>query len=155
MLKNYLKVAIRSLRRNKVFSLINITGLALGMACSLLILLWVQDERSVDGFHKNKSRLFSVYERQYYDGKINAGYSTPGMMAEEMKKVFPEIEYTSGFAWNELTTFQVTDKIIKEQGNHASEDFFKMFSYKLLQGNANTALSEPVSIAISYKMAND
>src|SRR5215470_4396061 len=98
MLKNYLLVALRNLKRNKIFSLINIMGLALGMACSLFILLWVQDEKSMDGFHKNGKRLYYLYERQYYDGKVESGTYTPGPMAEEMKKVLPEVEYASGYA---------------------------------------------------------
>jgi len=73
MIKNYLKIAWRNLLRNKAFSIINISGLALGIACSLLIILWVQDERSVDSFHVRNSRLYNVYERQYNDGKIEAG----------------------------------------------------------------------------------
>ena len=63
MIKNYFKIAWRNLVRNKAFSAINISGLALGMACSLLIMLWVQDERSVDGFHANGKQLYQVYER--------------------------------------------------------------------------------------------
>jgi putative ABC transport system permease protein len=155
MIKNYLKIAWRNLVKNKVFSFINILGLALGMACSLLILLWVNDEKSMDKFHKNRSQLYSVYERQYYDNKIDAFHSTPGVLADEMKKVLPEVQYASGMAWNDRATFQVGDKIMKEKGNHAGADFFKMFSYQLLAGNANDALSSPVSIAISRKMAND
>ena len=62
MFKNYLKTAFRNLWKNKVFSLINIMGLALGLACSLLIMLWVNDEYNVDAFHKNGSRLYSVFE---------------------------------------------------------------------------------------------
>ncbi len=77
MIKNYFKIAFRNLIKSKVFSLINILGLALGMACSLLILLWVQDERSVDNFHKNGKRLYALYERQYIDNKIEAGFYTP------------------------------------------------------------------------------
>ncbi len=155
MWKNYLLVAIRNLRKNKMFSLINILGLALGMACSLLILLWVNDERNTDKFNKNTEQLYSVYERQYYDNKIDAFHSTPGVMADEMKKVLPEVQYASGFAWEDLSTFQVGDKILKETGNHGGADFFKMFSYTLLEGNAANALNSPVDIAISRKMAND
>ena len=81
MLKNYFLIAVRNLRKNKVFSLINIVGLALGMACSLLILLWIQDERDMDKFNKNSARLYSVFERQYYDNKVDAFHSTPGIMA--------------------------------------------------------------------------
>src|SRR5215831_14322862 len=155
MLKNYLLVAIRNLRRNKVFSIINILGLALGMACSLFILLWVQDEKRVDAFHKKGNRLYLVYERQFYDGKIESGDYTPGLLPDEMKKVLPEIEYSSGLAWDESNTFQAGEKIMKENGNHASADFFKMFSFPLLQGNAETALNTPISLAISRKMAVD
>lgn len=155
MLKNYLLVALRNLKRNKVFSLINILGLALGMACSLFILLWVNGERGMDKFNKNSEQLYSVYERQYYDSKIDAFHATPGIMADEMKRILPEVQYASNFAWEDLSTFQVGDKIMKENGNHAGADFFKMFSYKLLVGNANDALSTPSSIAISRKMAND
>jgi len=155
MLKNYFFIAIRNLKRNKVFSFINILGLALGMGCSLLIMLWVQDEKDIDAFHTNKQQLFSVYERQYYDGKIEAFHSTPGLLYTEMKKVFPEVKYASPYAWNDLNTFQVGDKILKENGNYANEDFFKMFSFPLIEGNAATALTTPESISISRKMAND
>lgn len=155
MLKNYLLVALRSMKRNRVFSFINILGLALGMACSLLILLWVNDERSIDAFHKNGDQLFSVYQRQYYDNKVSAFHSTPGLMADEMKKIFPEVQYASSFAWEDNTTFQAGDKIMKEKGNHAGADFFKMFSYPLLLGDPSSALDAPVNIVISRKMAVD
>ena len=155
MLKNYLKIALRNLWKNKSFSFINVFGLALGMACSLLIMLWVQDEKAVDGFFKNSHRIFSVYERQYYDKKIEAFHGTPGILSDEIKKVIPEIQYASPMAWNGFSTFQSGDKIMKEEGNQAGADFFKIFSYKLLQGNASTALNTPLSIAISRKMAED
>lgn len=79
MLSNYMKIAWRNLVRNKIFSAINISGLALGMACSLLIILWLQDERSTDGFHANGDYLYQVYERQLYDSKVEAGYTTQGL----------------------------------------------------------------------------
>jgi putative ABC transport system permease protein len=71
MIKNYLVVAWRNLVRNRTFSTINILGLALGMTCSLLILLWVHDERSVDGFHANGKQLYQIDERMYFDGKVD------------------------------------------------------------------------------------
>src|SRR5215475_4219347 len=95
MLKNFFKVAIRNLWKQKGYSFLNIFGLAMGMTCSLLILLWIRDEKSVDGFHANGDRLYSVYERQYYDGKIEAGYYTPGVLSDELKKVLPEVEMAS------------------------------------------------------------
>ena len=97
MFKNYFKTAWRNIIRNKGFSAINIMGLALGLACSLMIMLWVNDEKSVDAFHKNTKFLYQVYERNYYDGKVDAGYSTQGLLAGELKRVVPEIQYASGF----------------------------------------------------------
>jgi ABC-type antimicrobial peptide transport system permease subunit len=157
MFKNYFKLAWRNLFRNKAFSAINICGLALGLACSLLIMLWVQDERSVDGFHANGKQLFQVYERQYYDGKVEASYPTQGLLADELKKVIPEVQYASGFerasAPGSLSTFEAGDKINKMDGMFAGSDFFSMFSYPLLQGTAKSALVSIEGIAISRRMA--
>jgi putative ABC transport system permease protein len=155
MLKNYLKTAFRNLWKNKAFSLINILGLALGMACSLLIMLWVYDEYNVDSFHKNGTQLYSVFERQNHDGQINAFHGGPGLMADEMKRVLPEVQYATNYGWNDLSTFEANNKIIKKEGNYAGQDFFKMFTYPIVQGNAITALKSPVDIAISKKMAED
>ena len=112
MFNNYLKTALRNLWKNKAFSFINVMGLALGLACSLLIMLWVNDEYKVDAFHKNGQRLYSVYEMQFRDGRVDAFHGGPGVMAEEMKKVLPEVQYSTNYAWNELSTFEANNKII-------------------------------------------
>jgi putative ABC transport system permease protein len=155
MIKNYFKIAWRNLWRNKFFSVINICGLALGMACSVLILLWVQNELSVDAYHANNSRLYAVVERQYYDGKITGQYNVPGLLAQEMKKALPEVAYATDLDYDEDNTFQVGHKILKLNGAFAEADLFKMFSYHLLEGAAQTALNTPSDIAISRKMAED
>ncbi|MFI5193102.1 MAG: ABC transporter permease [Chitinophagales bacterium] len=159
MLRNYLKIAFRNLLRHKTFSAINILGLALGMACSLLIMLWVLDEKAVDGFHVNGKQLFQVYERWSNDGKIGAGYATQGLLAGELKRVIPEIQYASALDYAAqpgiMNTFEAEHKVVKEAGNFAGADFFSMFSYSLLQGNPGTALNTPAGIAISRKMAED
>ena len=159
MFKNYFKTAWRNLLRNKAFSVINISGLALGLTCSLLIILWIQDEQRVDGFHKNGKLLYQVYERNYYDGKVDASYPTQGLLAEELKKVIPELEYASGFEYaapsGTLSTFEANNKVNKMGGLYAGTDFFSMFSYPLLQGTPQTALSSPGGIAISKKMAEN
>ncbi|HEY4154766.1 MAG TPA: ABC transporter permease [Puia sp.] len=159
MLKNYLKIAFRNLLRHKAFSAINILGLALGMACSLLIMLWVEDEKAVDAFHANGKQLYQVYERDMNDGKVQAGYPTQGLLAEELKRVIPEVQFSAALDYaaspGTLNTFEAGNKVIKENGNFAGADFFSMFSYPLLQGNPVTALSEPAGIAISRKMAEE
>ncbi|GAB4031775.1 ABC transporter permease [Spirosoma gilvum] len=154
MIRNYVTVAFRNLIRNKAFSIINITGLALGMASSLFILLWVQDERSVDAFHANGNYLYQVYERQYFDGRTEAAYETQGLLASELKRVIPEVEYASGLEETYPFTFQVGDKVAKLEGTFAGADFFRMFSYPLLQGNPTTALEATNGIAISRRMAD-
>jgi putative ABC transport system permease protein len=155
MFRNYLAVAWRNLWKNKSFSAINILGLALGITCSLLILLWVKDEYKVDAFHKNGDRLYSVYQNVRFDGKIESGHYTPGPMPDEMKRVLPEVMHATGFAWNSWNTFAAGEKIMKLEGNAAGADFFTMFSYPLLEGNAATALNTPTSLAISRTMANN
>lgn len=153
MLRNYFKTAWRNLIRNKSFSVINIAGLALGMTCSLLIMLWIQDERNVDAFHENGKQLYQVYERNYFDGKVEASYTTQGLLATELKRVVPEVEYASGFESVRPATFQVDDKIGKMNGSNADADFFSMFSFPLLQGTKEGALKDPDGISISRKMA--
>jgi len=153
MIKNYFRIAWRNLVRNKAFTTINILGLALGLACSLLIMLWVQDERSVDGFHVHGKQLYQVYGRWKYDGKVDANYYTQGLLADELKRVIPEVEYASSLDRSWGNTFQAGATISKMNGGSAGADFFKMFSYPLLQGTPATALNAPGGIAISRKMA--
>ena len=154
MFKNYLKIAWRNLVKNKAHSFINISGLAVGIACSLLILLWVQNELDMDAWHKNGPRIYTVYQRSHADHKDQAGYGTPAHMADEMKKVIPDVQYATQLDWGDQNTFRVGDKILKLNGFFAGADYFKMFDSPLLQGSAEAALSTPASIAISHKMAD-
>jgi len=129
-------------------------GLSVGLASSLLILLWVQNEMSIDAYHSNGDRLYKVYEREYYDNKIDGNYDTPALMGQELKKVIPEVEYGINMQdGNDDHTFRAGNKVIKLNGMFAGADLFKMFSYPLLQGTPQTALGSPASISISEKMA--
>jgi putative ABC transport system permease protein len=168
MFKNYLKVALRALRQNKSFSGLNILGLSLGIACSLLIFLWVQDERSVDGFHAHKDRLYVLYERGISPDKIEADYENPAPLGEELKKTIPDIGAAVSIDGDDDFTFRGGggdkrggekgggdggEKTIKAKGGYASADFFTMFSFPLLGGNAAGALSGPADIALSNTLA--
>src|ERR1700744_1524551 len=148
-----LKIAIRIFRNNKFFSVLNTLGLALGIACSLLILLWAEDERSVDAFHANKDRLYTVYERVYADSKIDADYETPALLGDQLQKDIPEVQYGVTVDANDSYTFRTGDKTIKEKGGFAGAAFFQVFSFPLLEGDAASALKEPTAIAISKEMA--
>ena len=158
MLKNYFKTAWRNIRRNKAFSILNIVGLALGLTCSLFIFLWVRDERSMDQFNTSHKQLYVVYERQFTAGNIIGQYATPGIMADEMKRVLPQVAYACGFLGgkgNPAATFEAAGKIMKEEGAYAGADYFKMFNYKLLEGDPRSALNSPADIAISRSMAEN
>src|ERR1700733_11734250 len=117
MFRNYFKTAFRSLWKNKVFSLINVTGLALGMTCTLLIALWIQDEYGYDQFHKNNAQLYRVIERQHYaDGRIDATTSTPGLLAESLQKETPEIKEAASVSWEIPMLMMVSNKAIRFNG---------------------------------------
>lgn len=155
MFRNYIKTAWRNLFKNRAFSAINIFGLALGMASSLLIILWVLDETGMDGFHANNDQLYVVFERQHHDGQIDGGYSTPGLLADEVKQVYPEVKYATAMAWSTTNTFEANSKLMQEAGDYGSPDFFSVFSFPLLAGTAADALKTTTDIAISRKMAED
>jgi hypothetical protein len=89
MFRNYFKTAWRNLRSNKGFAFINISGLALGLTCSLLIMLWVKDEMAMDRFHANDKRLYRVMENQQYEGSISTFPSTPWHTCGKYRKGYP------------------------------------------------------------------
>src|ERR1700687_4681609 len=92
MLKNYLTIAWRNLQKNKAFSFLNISGLAIGMASAVLILLWIQNEISYDQFHKNKDHIYEAWNRGQMDDKIQCWESTPQILGPTLKKDYPEVE---------------------------------------------------------------
>jgi len=167
MLKSYFKIAWRNITRHKVHTTINVAGLALGMTCCLFIFLWVQDEKSIDNFHDQGKDLYTVYERIEANGKVEGDYNTPRQyingnnlfLMEGIKEAVPEVKglafYKTGYElpWGHAESFRVGEKILKMEGSRAGEDFFKLFSYPLIEGNAATALKEVNDIAISRKMA--
>jgi putative ABC transport system permease protein len=116
MFKNYFKVAFRNLLRNKAFSIINISGLAVGMASAILILLWIQNEVSYDQFHANKDRIYEVWNRSFHNDQINCWSVTPKVLAKTIQKDFPEVEHTARIDWGSNFLFSIGEKRITEQG---------------------------------------
>src|SRR6185295_11070854 len=100
MFKNYWKIAVRNLLRSKVFSFINIAGLALGMASATLIILWIQHERSYDAFHTKGDRLYELMTNHFADGKLSTGVNTPDIMPPAIKRECPEVEDVVRVGWN-------------------------------------------------------
>jgi predicted permease len=156
MIKNYFKTAWRNLIANKTHSFVNIAGLSIGVACSLLIFLWIQNELSVDAFHKNNTRLYKVFEREYYKDHIDGNYDMPGLLADEVKKNIPEVEDAIMMSEdNSEVALQAGKKILKVDGMAAGKSLFTMFSYPLLLGSPANALSAKENMAISEKTAKN
>jgi predicted permease len=153
MLRNYFKIAIRSLLKNSVYSFINITGLSIGIACSVLILLWVTDEFSYDRFHTNYNSIYKLYQSQQWAQGIGTGNSMPFPLKETIKDKSSQIKSVVMTNWGEGNMLQVGDKRLNKMGLSASEDFFKMFSFDMVKGDPNTALSDPSSIVITESTA--
>jgi len=166
MFKNYIKIAWRNVIRHKTHTAINVIGLALGMTCCLFIFLWVQDEKGIDNFHQKGKNLYTVYQTVTSNGKSDGNYDSPIdfrgrriFLIEDVTDAVPEVKnfafYATGYdlPWGHPETIQVGEKIVKLNGSRAGKDFFKMFSYPIIAGNAETALADRSRIAISRHMA--
>lgn len=154
MIKSYLRIAIRNIFRNKLFSTVNIMGLAFGIASALLIFLWIGNEMQVDQYHERIDRIYRVMENQRYtDGNIFTFASTPAPMAPFIKEKFPEIEKASRFTWSESNLFQYGDHFFYEEGRFVDADLLDIFSIDFIAGDKATALKDKNSIVISEKMA--
>jgi putative ABC transport system permease protein len=153
MVRNFFKVAYRNLLRNKGFSLINITGLAIGMAAAILILLWIQDELSYDQFHKNKDRIYEVWNRVPFDGELACWNTVSALTAPALEKDLPEVERTVRVNSNSTSFFSVGDKKIMKSGSIVDTGFLQMFSFPMLKGNPSTALNDVHSVVLTEKTA--
>ncbi|MEO6630472.1 MAG: ABC transporter permease [Mucilaginibacter sp.] len=153
MIRNYFKTTMRSLLKNRGYSLLNITGLAIGIACASLIFLWVQDELTFNHNYQKKDQLYTIYENQTYNGKISTFHATPGPMAKVLKAEIPGIKNaarTNGFG-DEL--FALGDKVINEKGSYADAEIFSMLQLPFVYGNALSAFKELHSVVINETMS--
>ncbi|MEO6674198.1 MAG: ABC transporter permease, partial [Ginsengibacter sp.] len=153
MLKNYFIIAIRNLKRNKGFSFINISGLAIGMASAILILLWIQNEVSHDKFHAKGDRIYIANNRDKFNGEVWAWPNTPKILAPSLK-----LEYAQDIEEVVRSTFAnflftVGDKHLNVAGSFVDSGFLKVFSFPLLQGNVNKALSGSYDLVVTQKLA--
>jgi predicted permease len=153
MLRNYFKIAFRSLVKNPAYSFINIGGLAIGLASSILILLWVADEYSYDRFHENYNSIYKLYQSQQWAQGIGTGNAMPYPMKDAIMTKSSQIKKIVMTNWGEGNMLQVGEKRLNKFGLSASEDFFTMFSFNMVKGNPATALADPNSIVITESTA--
>lgn len=153
MFKNYLKIAIRNILRHKFYSIINIMGLAVGMACCILILLWVQDEMSYDRFHENADGIYRVIQNINFADHSTSWAITQGPLGSSLKEDFPEIINATRMRYEDFLTLTYNDKTFDETGLIADGSILEMFSFSLIKGDSATALSDPHSIVLSEELA--
>src|SRR5580693_4808791 len=153
MFKNYFKSITRRLTRDRQSTLLNLIGLSSGLACALLIFLWVSDERSVDKFNEKDSRLYLVLQHATNgDGTISVFESTQGLLAQSMKESLPEVEDAVPIrVEGDPGVVSYGDKNIKAKMEFADKDFFNLFSYRLLIGNKADPLGDKSGVLISDK----
>jgi putative ABC transport system permease protein len=153
MLRNYIKIALRHLRKNRGFSMLNVLGLSLGLACAVLILLWIRDEVDYNKFNKKYDRLFQVLENHDYNGKIYTFAATPGRLAAALKAELPEVRNAARMDWGERWLFHLKNKPLYENGHYVDPDFLRMFSFDVIQGDRDEPLPDEHSIVLTQKMA--
>jgi len=153
MFKNYLKVAFRSILRNKGFTFINVFGLAIGMACCIILFLYVQYESSFDKFHDKADQIYRIISQDEDEGGVDRFAMTSAPLAPALLQDFPEVEKAVRFAAGSL---EVTHRGLRfyERVFFADSEVFDMFDFPLIKGDPQTALNDPYALLISERMAD-
>jgi putative ABC transport system permease protein len=152
MIKNYLKVAWRNLKKSKMYSFINIAGLATGMAVSMLIGLWVWDEMSFDKYHNNYNRIGQVWQFVKFDVEKASYNSVPIPIAGELRTKYPDVQSSSVTTYNRTTVLGIGDKKVSRTGMYTEPGFPEMMTVKMLSGTRN-GLKDINSIFLSESLA--
>lgn len=152
MILNYIKIAFRTLRKNKGYSFLNIFGLAIGITCASLIFLWVEDEVSFNADFEKQDTVYYVPTNHNFDGDWSTFYSTPGPLAKDLKDEIPEI-VSSAITTNANLVFPIGDNTINSWGKYVGPDFYKIFSLTFIEGNIKDTFENPEAIVLTEKTA--
>ncbi len=155
MFRHNLLLIYRNFRRFKSTFFINLIGLFTGLACAILIFLWVRDELQMDKFHEKDGRLYQLMEHRILDGEIGLSARTSGLTAPTLEEEMPEVEYAVACFNLDRYTLSVENKDIQATGQYVGEDFFRMFSFPVIQGDASRVLTDRSSIVISETLAKN
>ncbi|CAN5331643.1 ABC transporter permease [soil metagenome] len=153
MLRNYVKIAFRNLTRNAVYSFINIGGLAIGIACSLLITLWVWDEVTYDRFLKNNSQLGQLNYNNFFSDNISTSNAVALGPYEFLKTFDARIKNTCVAYWPSKALLTAGENKVSQTGRMVSPEFLEMFQFPLVKGSADKVLDDPRSIVITESLA--
>ncbi len=161
MFKNYIKIAFRSLKKNKIYAFINILGLALGLMVTILVFMFVKDETSYDKHWSGSDRMYRTGIKADMMGQKMDGPSSPSPMAQTFRTEFDEIESATRFqpVRQEILIRHEQTKVYIQKGVFADSSFFKVFDYEFAHGDPRTALNEPNAIVLteesSLKLVNE
>ncbi|MET0464519.1 MAG: ABC transporter permease [Chitinophagaceae bacterium] len=153
MIRNFFKVAWRNMLRSKGFTLINITGLIVGMASAILILLWIQNEVSYDQFHEKKDRIYEAWNRASFSGELHCWNTTPKVLARALERDLPEVEQAVRVDWNSNFLFSIGEKRMTIRGTIVDSNFLQVFGFPLLKGQPTQVLQDMHSIVITETLA--
>lgn len=153
MLKNYFKIAWRSLVKNKTSSIINISGLAVGLAISILIMIAVLDLVSYDKFHQNMPNIYAIMKTHQVGGDIGVGTSVPGPLAGDIQASIPEVKRISRFAGGSQTLITTNEKSVYESTVFVEPDYFRMMTFPALAGDPVRAMEQSGSVVITERTA--
>jgi len=153
MFKNYILTTFRSLRNKPTYSLLNITGLALGIACATLIFLWVEDELTWDHEVANRNQIYWTRLNMPYNGKITSYDGVPGPLAPEAIKTIPGIRYAIRVTNGERQLFTIGDKVLYENGTFADSSYFDLLRIPFLKGSRVGCLRLKHSIVLTQSTA--
>ena len=152
MLQNYLKIALRNLVKNKVYSFINIAGLAVGMAVAMLIGLWIIDELSANKHHKNYDSIYQVMMHQTFDGHRGSQTALPYPMGEELRTKYPDFKAVAMSDWGSGHSLVTGNQKFSNVGHFLDKEGIDMFSFNILKGDKNP-LKDPYSIVLTDELA--
>jgi len=150
---NFLKFALRNIRRHKGYAALNILGLAVSFACVFLIVIRIQDEVSTDKFHDKGDRLYSVMRHSTFGGNLGTTQSMTKPLAAYMRDNYPEVEDAALLSWDSFALLSREGEAFRTNGRWAGRAFFEMFSFPLLKGDPATVLQSPESIVLSEASA--
>ena len=155
MIKSYFKIAWRNLWRNKGFSFINITGLAIGMCGAILIFTWVQNELSFDQFHTNKDNLYKIWNKSFPqgDGQVYTWDITSSPVGPGLQQEFPEVKSVARLYWPMDRLFNYANKSIIANGRDVDKQFLTMFSFPMIHGSSEHALDDIKGVVITQSLA--
>ena len=153
MFRNYLKIAWRTIRKNKGFTAINVLGLATGMTCTIFILLWVQDELAYDSFHSNYKRIYKLYANRRFDNQVFTDENMILPLAQTIEKEIPGVRRAVVITHRQPHVLTYGETKLKKFGYTVGDHFFDMFTWKFVQGHAATALPDPYAIVLTQSTA--